>query len=310
MKVLRRRIYNVLEHPDRSGPVSRGIDLLLIALIALNVAAVTLETVGPIYERYKFWFDTFDAVSVVIFTIEYLVRLWVVVEASSRKKSRFPRLRYAITPMAIIDLLAIAPFYLSMLFALDLRFLRVLRLLRVFKLTRYSQAMSMLLEVFQEEFNAFFAAFSILFVLLILSASGVYLVEHHAQPEAFGSIPKAMWWALVTLTTVGYGDVTPLTVAGKIFGGLIAVVGVGMAALPAGILASGLADHLHRRRDDLRREFRVALEDGIICEDEAAEIEALRKKLGISKSVALNIMEDVKATTRCTCPNCGTEFQV
>ena len=309
----RQRAFALMERPDRSHRGAQVIEIALIALIAANIVAVTLETVEPIYQRYAALFDAFELISVAVFTLEYALRLWVVVETAPGEPGWRLRWHYARSPMAVIDLLAILPFYLSMIFAIDLRFLRALRLLRVFKLTRYSPAMSMLLDVFKEESSAFFAGFFILFVLLILAASGAYLVEHDVQPDKFGSVPQAMWWAMATLTTVGYGDVTPVTAAGKIFGSMVTIVGIGMAALPAGILASGLADHLHRRRDSLRNQFRLALEDGVITGDEGRELEALRKELGISREVARAIYEEVDSRQRkvasCTCPQCGHRFE-
>ena len=213
------------------------------------------------------------------------------------------------SPLAIIDLLAIAPFYLAFFVSMDLRFLRVLRLLRIFKLTRYSSAMTMLLDVFREEASAFFAGFFILIVLLVLAASGAYLVEHETQPEKFGSIPDAMWWAMATLTTVGYGDVTPVTPFGKLFGACVTVIGIGMAALPAGILASGLADQLRRKREALAEQYRHALEDGVIDADEEAALESLRKDLGLSKTLANEVLSDLhrkKASVNARrCPHCG-----
>ena len=307
---LRQRVYDLIENPDRSSAASKLIDLGLILLITVNVVAVTLETIESLYTAYKPAFAVLEIVSVAVFTVEYLLRLWVCAEEEPHRSAASPRLSYATTPMALIDLAAILPFYLSAIFAIDLRFLRVLRLLRVFKLTRYSSAMTMLLNVFREEASAFFAGFFILFVLLILAASGAYLVEHQVQPDKFGSIPHSMWWAMATLTTVGYGDVTPVTALGKVFGGLVTIVGIGMAALPAGILASGLADQLHRRRDDLRDQFRLALEDGVIDMEEAAEIERLRKELGIGKDIAEKIHREVmeRQVSRCTCPECGARF--
>lgn len=305
-------LYQLLERSDPGSGKGRWVDIALIVLIALNVIAVTLETVESIYTRFAYWFDAFDLFSVAIFTLEYLARLWVSAENPRFSNGWRGRLRYALTPMALIDLLAILPFYLGLFFNADLRFLRALRLLRVFKLTRYSTAMTMLLDVLQEEAATLFAGFFILFILLILAASGAYLVEHEMQPEVFGSIPQAMWWALVTLTTVGYGDVTPITTTGRVFGGIVTIIGVGMAALPAGILASGLADHLHRRRDDLRQQFRVALEDGVVDEAEEAEIETLRKRLGLSLEVANDIRANVEAQMAAVssnrCPHCGEQI--
>jgi voltage-gated potassium channel len=315
MTTARAWLHHMLERSDPGSGIARWVDIALItliALIALNVLAVTLETVEPLYARYAVWFDGFDRFSVVVFTLEYIGRLWACVEHPRYQDRWRRRLRYALTPMALIDLLAILPFYLGLFFDADLRFLRALRLLRVFKLTRYSTALTLLLDVLQEEASTLFAGFFILFILLILAASGAYLVEHQVQPDVFGSVPQAMWWALVTLTTVGYGDVTPITAGGRVFGDIVTIIGVGMAALPAGILASGLADHLHRRRDDLRQQFRIALQDGVIDEDEEEEIEALRKKLGLSSDVARQVRNEIDATRRengtCTCPRCGLNF--
>ena len=169
----------------------------------------------------------------------------------------------------------------------------------------------MLLDVFEEEAGAFFAGFFILILMLIFAASGAWLAEHKVQPEAFGSIPAAMWWAVATLTTVGYGDVTPITVAGKVFGAIITILGIGMAALPAGIIASGLNDQIHRRKASLTREFRKALEDGKICEQEEEDIEKLRKELGISIKLANEIRADVHEDTliqQGICKTCGREL--
>lgn len=306
---LRRRAYDILERTDKTDARARAIEIGLIVLIALNIVAVTLETIAPLYQAHKAAFDAFELFSVAVFSVEYAARLWCCVEDPRFEGRRFPRLSYAMTPMALIDLAAILPFYLAIIFQIDLRFLRVLRLLRVFKLTRYSAAMTMLLNVFREEANAFFAGFFILFVLLILTASGIYLVEHDDQPDKFGSVPAAMWWAVATLTTVGYGDVTPITAAGKLFGAAVTIIGVGMAALPAGILASGLADQLRRRRENLTSRFRVALEDGVIDAEEEDELESLRKELGLSREAAEDIREEVMMRDRTEvrrCPNCGT----
>ncbi len=309
---LRRKLHAVLERSERGDPAGRLVDLFLILLISLNVICVILETVDWIYDRYAVYFDAIEVVSVAVFTVEYLLRLWCIVEAEPERPALYQRLRYAASPVAIIDFLAIAPFYLSFVFAIDLRFLRVLRLLRIFKLTRYSSAMTMLLDVFRQEASAFFAGFFILIVLLILTASGAYLVEQDAQPDKFGSIPEAMWWATATLTTVGYGDVTPITPLGKIFGACVTIIGIGMAALPAGILASGLADQLRRKRQQLAEQYRQALEDGTIDADEEKELEDFRKTLGLSRALAAEILENLalhkgQGELR-HCPYCGGDL--
>nr|WP_254429171.1 MULTISPECIES: ion transporter [unclassified Ruegeria] len=301
---LRQRVYWWLERPDRAATGPWLLEIALIALITLNVAAVILETVASIYARWGFALNLFEGLSLFVFVVEYVARLWVSTENPSYKT----RASWAVSPIAIIDLLAVLPALLYLIFPVDLRLLRTFRMLRLLKLTRYSPALGMLLAVFEEEAGAFFAGFFILMVMLIFAASGAWLAEHEVQPDAFGSIPAAMWWAMATLTTVGYGDVTPVTVAGKVFGAAITVIGIGMAALPAGIIASGLNDQLHRRRASLEREFRKALEDGDICEADEAVIDAVRKQLGLSRRAADHIRNRVHAETVPQvdrCPTCG-----
>lgn len=303
-KSLRAQVYWWLERPDRDADGPRLLEIALIILITLNVAAVILETVDSIYLRWKLAFDLFEGISLIVFVTEYAARLWVAPE-DPQYRSRWS---WARSPLALIDLLAILPALLYLVFPIDLRALRTFRMLRLLKLTRYYPALGMLLAVLEEEAGAFFAGFFILMVMLIFAASGAWLAEHEVQPEAFGSIPAAMWWAVATLTTVGYGDVTPITVAGKIFGAVITIIGIGMAALPAGIIASGLNDQLHRRRASLEREFRKALEDGGICEADEAEIETLRKELGLSIRAAEHIRERIHAEAMANnriCANCG-----
>lgn len=305
-KIIRRKVYEVLETAEKGNRLSYIIDVVLVVLIVVNVICVVLESVVSVNQRYGSIFEFIEIISVSVFTVEYVLRLWACPEDPKNATHKSPHLNHILSPMVIIDLLAVLPFYLTYLFAIDLRFLRVLRLLRILKLTRYSSAMTMLLDVFKEEASALFAGFFILMVLLILAASGAYLAEQDIQPNKFGSIPAAMWWSMATLTTVGYGDVTPVTVAGKIFGACVTVVGIGMAALPAGILANGLATQLNRKRTVMTEKFHIALEDGAI---EADAIEDLRKELGLSQKVAHSILEaaqkDKGKAQLHYCPHCG-----
>ena len=302
---LRARVYWWIERPDRNARGPRLFEIILIALIVINVTAVILETVESIYTKWQQAFTFFEHLSLIVFILEYAARLWVAPEHPHRPS----RLSWMKSPIAIIDLIAILPALLYLIVPIDLRMLRTFRMLRLLKLTRYSPALKMLLAVFEEEAGAFFAGFFILMLMLIFAACGAWLAEHNAQPNKFGSIPEAMWWAVATLTTVGYGDVTPITVSGKLFGALITVIGIGMAALPAGIIASGLNEQFHRRRQSLQREFKKALEDGMICKQEEEDIECLRKELGLSRSTANYIRESVSAehqsNLRKTCPHCG-----
>lgn len=306
---LRRKVFDILERDRGPGIGTNPVEVVLVGLILVNAVAVVLETVPYMHFRYLWVFRVIEYVSVAAFTVEYLLRLWVCVERADLRRLRWKRLRFALRPLALIDLLAIAPFFLSLVFPIDLRILRVLRLLRILKLARYSSALTMLLAVIEEEASSFLAAIVILMILLILASSGAYLAEHRVQPDKFGSIPAAMWWAIATLTTVGYGDVTPVTTAGRVFGGIVAVIGVGMAALPAGILASGMADQMRRRRVDMANRFRHALADGRIEPEERAAIEATRRRLGLSRRMARDILDEVRRyrdlRAQMVCPHCG-----
>lgn len=243
------RLHEILEASHADDMVSKAFDAFIIALIILNVFAFALETVDTIAAVYGPQLEVFNVVSVGVFTVEYLARLWACVELPPMRHlpNWRARLRFARRPLLIVDLLAIAPFYLSFLFAFDLRVLRVLRLLRFFKLARYSPALQTLSRVMSNERNALYGAAIVMLSLLLFSATIIYFLERTAQPNVFGSVPDAAWWALATLTTVGYGDVVPVTYLGKLFGGLVMVFGLGMFALPIGILATGFSQESHRR---------------------------------------------------------------
>lgn len=247
---LRSRLYDFLEMGSFGSWVGTVFEVFMIILIVSNVIAVAAETVPELWERYHYQFQLFEIFSVSIFTVEYIVRLWVSVEKNDPEDSRSPtahRIAYIFSPMAIIDLLAILPFHLLAATGIDLRFLRIFRLLKFLKLVRYSAAMSSLIRVIYEERRALHAALIIMIGLLFFAASLMYLAERHVQPEDFGSIPAALWWAIATLTTVGYGDVVPITTEGKIIGGFVMVFGLAFFAIPIGIIASGFSSEMHRK---------------------------------------------------------------
>ena len=246
---MKKRLYNILEASEDTGSLSWWVDAFLMTLILLNVVAVVVATVKPIHAAYSLFFYYFELFSVFVFSIEYVLRLWVANEDERFRRPVVGNLRYALTPMAVIDLLAVLPFYLPIL-GVDLRFARILRLfrlLRLFKIVRYIKALTLINKVLKEKREELsISILSTLFMLLITS-SVMYYVEHSAQPEAFSSIPETMWWAIATLTTVGYGDVYPITGLGKLLGGVIAILGVGLFALPTGILASGFSEQLEKK---------------------------------------------------------------
>lgn len=306
----RRRVCEILQVNRPQDSSSRTFDIFLITVISLNVMAIVLESNVSLERRYGSLFHCFELLSVAIFSVEYVARVWSSIDCSdSAGGAPFAaRIRYMLTPMALIDLIAILPFYLSYIFPLDLRILRIIRLLRVFKLTRYHGAMQSLLSVLQQEAGALFAAFFVMFMLMLLAASGIYLIEHNIQPAAFGSIPEAMWWALATLTTVGYGDVVPITALGKVFGGVIIFVGVGLVALPTGIIASGFANNFRRQRVRYEALVDAALDDGELTPAEIEQLSQLREHLDIAPEDAELIFKIAVERARAhgkSCPHCG-----
>lgn len=313
VKTLRRTVYRILETAQDDDRASRVVDIFLIALITLSVTAVILESVPGIESRFGDVLALFEALTVAAFSVEYLLRLWCAVEVNPGASDHAfkVRFRYAFSFHAIIDLLAILPFYLLLfgLFGgLDMRFLRAIRLLRVLKLTRYSAALNMLFITFQENGKALAAAFLILVTVMLLAASGMYYFERQSQPVDFGSIPAAMWWAFATLTTVGYGDVTPITIGGKIFGALITVVGIGMVALPTSILATGYSRQLKQSTAYYQTKADEALLDGVLTDVEKRGLETLRIDLGLSQNTASQIL-DAETVRRAlsaasVCPHC------
>ena len=246
---LRRRVYELLD-PTIETFGDKVVHNGLIALVLLNVIAVVIESVPSIEDRFRTAFWAFEIVSVAAFTAEYALRLWTAVEhvPLAGRSSWAARWAWARTPSAIVDLLAVIPFYIALFDVADLRVLALFRLVRFFKLARYSSGLTSLLEAIYSERHALLATLLILSGLVLTMASFMYLAERDAQPDRFGTIPDAMWWAIVTLTTVGYGDVVPVTALGKVIGGLAAIMGVAMLALPVGIVATAFSDVIHRRQ--------------------------------------------------------------
>ena len=247
---LRRRVYLILEGGRAGGVLGGIVEVFLIVLILLNVIGFTLQSVPEI--RHLYWFDltALEVVSVAIFSVEYALRLWVSVE--NPIMAEFGpwrvRLRTALKPQMLIDFLAVAPVYFVMFFPfLDLRFLRLVRLLRLLKIARYSPALSTLAQVIANERRALFGTLLLMLCATVFAAATMHAVEGAAQPDAFGTIPDSMWWAITTLTTVGYGDVVPITALGRMVAGITMVAGLGLLALPVGVIATGFIETIHRR---------------------------------------------------------------
>jgi voltage-gated potassium channel len=247
---LRRRVYLMLEGGSAAGALGAGIEILLVVLIALNVAAFILQSVPAVERVYGRLFAGFEVVSVAIFTVEYALRLWASAEdpTIAGRGDAGARIRAALRPMMVIDLLSFAPAYVALFVPfLDLRALRLFRLLRLLKIARYSPALSTLARVIIDERRALFGTLLLLLCATILAGATMHMVEGAVQPRRFGTIPDAMWWAISTLTTVGYGDSVPITLAGRMVASLTMIVGLGLFALPVGIVATGFVDSIHRR---------------------------------------------------------------
>ena len=249
----KRRVFETLEKGVGDDRLSKRFDIFIMAMILLNVLAVILETVEPIHDEFQVYFEYFEYFSVFVFSVEYIGRVWTCTYLEKYKHPLWGRLKFIFSFMALIDLLAILPFYLPLFLTIDgrvLRILRLFRILRIFKMGRYSTAFNMITSVIVKRKEELLVTLTIVCVMLILASSLMYYVEHEAQPEAFTSIPETMWWAVATLTTVGYGDVYPITGLGKVLGAFIAILGVGIFALPAGIIASGFEQEIRSKLKD------------------------------------------------------------
>ena len=259
---------------------------------------VILETVEDLFLTYNKFFRIFEYISVFIFSLEYVGRFWSCVEDKQENDSFLRiRIKYLLSFQALVDLIAILPSLLAFIFpSVDLRFIRVLRIFRFLKFSRYSNSINNLLEVIWDQRRSFGAAFFILVIMIILTSSGIYLVEKDAQPEKFGSIPQAMWWSVVTLTTVGYGDVYPITILGKFFGSVIIILGIGTVALPSGILASAFTEHTKRSQNKYKQELENALKDDKIDKSERNQLNKLAERLNLSDEDILTIENFYKSS--------------
>jgi len=253
MRKIQDRIWDVVEVAKPGDKASRWFDIVILSLIALNVIASILCTVSSLAKQFGTFFHWFEVVSVLIFTGEYLIRVSSCTSDSRYSHSIPGRLKFMLTPMALIDLFAILPFYLSF-FMVDLRAIRILRMIRIFrvaKMARYSQSMQLFGNVFHKKREELVLIAVFMFFTIIFSSSIMYYAEHNSQPDVYKDIPSTMWWAVVTLTTVGYGDITPVTSIGKTVAALISITGIAMFAIPAGILGAAFVEEFsHKRAQD------------------------------------------------------------
>lgn len=246
------RIHSILKVSRQPGDVSWFFDVFIITLIVGNVIAMLLESIEPLRQKYTVEFQYFEVFSVTVFTLEYILRIWTATINTNFAAPIKGRLKYALTPLALVDLLAILPFFLPFV-GVDLRLLRVLRIFRVFrvfKIARYVTALALINRVVNQKKEELVISLIFTLFLLLITSTLMYYIENEAQPENFSSIPETMWWGIATLTTVGYGDIYPITPLGQFLGGVIAVIGIGLFALPTGILASGFSEELSNRKEN------------------------------------------------------------
>ncbi|MBP6687321.1 MAG: ion transporter [Lacibacter sp.] len=248
-----RKKIHILLHPELGETKwDKIINAFIIFLIISNVLVVILETVPSLHDKYITFFYYFDLISVIIFSIEYVLRVWSCDHDPKYSHTLLGRLKYMISIEGLIDLLAILPFYIHVVVGLDLRMLRILRLLRflrLFRLTAYMKSAKMIRNVFVKRANDLKLSVVLIFILIIVASSVMYFAEHDAQPTVFSSIPATLWYAIVTLTTVGFGDMIPVTVLGKAMTGVIMLSGVAIFALPAGIITAGFLEEMQKIKE-------------------------------------------------------------
>ncbi|QWE29948.1 ion transporter [Polynucleobacter sp. Adler-ghost] len=295
-KSYRYKIYALVNETPTSGNLHHIFDMFIVSWVIVSVLAVIFESVQSISYHLHSEFIILDTIAVVIFSTEYIMRIYSAPEDPKYQAWLKGRLRYACRPTSIIDFMAVVPFYLESLLhhLFDLRFLRVFRLMRLLKLARYSGATQSLFTVIQREWPVMKAAVFILLLLVMLAACLGYVFEHEAQPDKFENIPQAIYWSVITLASVGYGDISPITPAGRAVTIVIALLGIGIFAIPAAILSSALSDQLRIERERMMNELYHMLEDGVISADEQELIEAEAKRLHLSQGELTRLLEKAK----------------
>ncbi|HCH70086.1 MAG TPA: hypothetical protein DE042_06305 [Colwellia sp.] len=305
---LRSKAYQLLESETRKNFTAKAINLFLIILIIINVIAAIFESEANYHDIYHQEFALFEFISLSFFCVEYLLRVWCCIEDPKYRgiSTIKARANYILTPMALIDLIAILPFIIALFFSIDLRTLRLLRVLRLLKLTHYFKGFNIFINVITKEFKSITAAMMVMMFLIVIAASLMHAVEGKVQPDVFGSIIQSFWWAVVTMTTVGYGDVVPITAIGKVISTFIMLIGVGLVALPAAMLAARFSEELHERKQKLDVNITNALTDGYIDQEEYQALEKLAYQLEIEPADLQRSIHVLKQSQHGKkCPHCG-----
>ncbi len=310
-KQLKTILYEILEVSDSTNFYSLADDIIITFLIVLNITAFIASTSPSFSLGYKLLFEYIEVISSLVFTLEYVLRMWVCTVDCKYSHPIWGRLKYALTPLSMIDFISILPFYLLLLFP-NLSFvymISILRLLRLIKISRYSESVRTLGAVLYRKKEELLATAFAVFILLIFASSLMYFVESSAQPKSFGSIPDAMWWGVVTLTTVGYGDIYPITPLGRFLGAILAFLGIGIFAVPAGIISSGFSEELQKRKQEKMAE-NLGQSANFQSVDTLAGIEVSFEQK--QRAIALHIensSELMKLCVETTKQNLGTAFE-
>ena len=299
-RTFRQKVFALLHPTPTSGPLHRYIDHLIILSVLVSVLSIIFETIPEVQALFGPEFKLLEVITVSIFSIEYLGRVYSCCELPQYEHPIQGRLRYMTTVSALIDLLAISPFFLDMVLDknFDLRFLRVFRLSRLLKLTRYTGTLNTLFKAVQREHRVLLASAFMMMLLVILTASLGFELEHDAQPDKFESIPASMYWAVITLASVGYGDISPITPLGRAMTVVISLIGIGIFAIPAGLMASAFTDQLRIDRETFENEFRKAIADGRYSSAERHVMDAEAERLHLSPQDVNRIIERVHQEMR------------
>jgi voltage-gated potassium channel Kch len=295
-RTFRQQVFSLLNHTPTSGKLHEMVDSFVVWWVFISVVCVIIESVDSIHYVLGMQFVYVDVISVTIFTMEYLFRIYSCVEDPRYQGAIKGRIDAAKAPLAIIDFLAIVPFFLEGLLhqIFDLRFLRIFRLMRLLKLTRYTSSTGTLSKALEREWPVIAASTFIMLLLVVLTASLGFLFEHQAQPEKFENIPQSIYWAVITLASVGYGDISPVTPVGRLMTMVMALVGIGIFAVPAAILSTAFNDQLHKDREAIHTNLLHYMKDGELSADERVKLLEAAAALHVTEQEVDLLIERVR----------------
>ena len=287
-------VFTILEKNDGSNKISTNCDYLIIAFIILNIIIIICESIDKIFQGNEEIFRNLEIFFVLLFTFEYLLRLWSQQDFEKNGKIKNGRIRYFFSFYGLVDILSVLPFYLQIIFpGFDLRILRTFRLIRILKISHYNSAIEDLFQAIYVERKPFLATLYIFAVAILLNSTLLYFAESQVQPDKFGSIPDAIYWSVITLTTVGYGDVTPQTSIGKVIAVFTALTGICVVALLSGIVATAFSRQINQRQLIFEEQVRKALEDGVITDTEMEMLNTMRKEFDIDDEFQSSLIKNI-----------------